>query len=68
MIRSLQHSAAVVAGFIPALTATDKIQSNCPAAATDKIPSKYHAAARTGINPAPTVDVCNTLIINVLSR
>ncbi len=67
MIRSLQHSAAVVAGFIPALTATDKIQSNCPAAATDKIPSKYHAAARTGINPAP-VDVCNTLIINVLSR
>ena len=67
MIRSLQHSAAVVAGFIPALTATDKIQSNCPAAATDKIPSKYHAAARTGINPAP-VDVCNTLIINVLPR
>ena len=27
---------------------------------------KHPAAARTGINPAPTVDMCNSLIISVL--
>ena len=28
----------------------------------------YTLGSRTGINPAPTVDVCNTLIINALLR
>ncbi len=41
MLRLLQHSATVGAGFIPVLPTADKIQS------------KYNAAARTGINPAP---------------
>ena len=27
-----------------------------------------HVADRTGINPVPTADVCNTLVINGLSR
>ena len=36
----------VGAGFIPALPTTDKIQSKCT------------VAARVGINPTPTVDVC----------
>ena len=46
--------AAARVGIIPVLPTADKIQS------------KYHAAARAGINPAPTTDACNTLIINVL--
>ena len=35
-----------MAGFIPVLPTADKIQSKCP------------AAARVGINPTPTLDVC----------
>ena len=54
ILSHLQHSAAVGAGFIPVLPTADKIQS------------KYHAAARTGINPARAADECNALIINVL--
>ena len=59
MMRSLQHSSAVGAGFIPVLPTADKIQSKCP------------AAARVGINPTPTLDVCcnhfdNPLIAKVL--
>ena len=53
ILRCLQHL-ATGAGFIPVLPTADKIQS------------KYHAAARTGINPIPTEDACNTLIINAL--
>ena len=41
-------------GFIPTLAAADKTQN------------KYNAAGRAGINPAPTVDRCNTLITNTL--
>ena len=46
-------------GFIPVLPTADKIQSKCP------------AAARVGINPTPTLDVCcnhfdNPLIAKVL--
>ena len=41
-------------GFIPTLAAADKTQH------------KYNAAGRAGINPAPTVDRCNTLITNAL--
>ena len=46
-------------GFIPVLLTADKIQS------------KYPAAARVGINPTPTLDVCcyhedNSLIAKVL--
>ena len=53
LIRSrLQHSTTVGMGFIPVLPTADKIQS------------KYPAAARAGINPAPTEDRCNTLVIN----
>ena len=53
------HASAVGTGFIPVLPATDKIQSKCL------------AAARVGINPTPTVDVCcnqfdNPLIAKVL--
>ena len=68
MMRSLQHSSAVGAGFIPVLPTADKIQSKCPAAArvgfipvlptADKIQSKCPAAAGAGINPTPTLDVC----------
>ena len=59
MMRSLQHSAAVGAGFIPALPTADKIQS------------KYPAAAREGMKPSPTVTECcyrvdNSLITKVL--
>ena len=46
LIAKVLHSAAVGTGFIPVLPAADKIQSN------------YTAAARVGINPTPTVDVC----------
>ena len=59
MYAALLHSAAVGAGFIPALPTADKKQSKCS------------AAARVGINPTPTVDVCcnhfdNPLIDKVL--
>ena len=59
MMRSLQYSAAVGAGFIPVLPTADKIQS------------KYPAAARVGITPTPTVAESynhfgNPLIANVL--
>ena len=54
ILRLLQHSAAVGVGFIPTLAAADKTQN------------KYNAAGRAGINPAPTVDRCNTLITNAL--
>ena len=55
MYAALQHSAAVGAGFIPALPTADKIHG------------KYPAAARVGINPTPTLDVCcKRFIINVL--
>ena len=56
----MQHSATVEGtGFIPVLLTADKIQS------------KYHAAARAGINHAPTVTECsnhedNPLITKVL--
>ena len=56
-MRSLQHSSAVGAGFIPVLPTADKIQSKCP------------AAARVGINPTPkVVECCKRLIINSLNR
>ena len=55
-LRHLQHLTAVEAGFIPVLPTADKIQN------------KYHAAARTGINPAPTADECNTLITIILLK
>ena len=42
LVINVLHASAVGAGFIPVLPATDKIQS------------KYHAAARMGINPTPT--------------
>ena len=59
MYAALQHSAAVVTGFIPVLLTADKIQSKC------------HAAARVGINPTPTLAECcdhfdNPLIAKVL--
>ena len=59
LIAKVLHISAVGAGFIPALPAADKIQS------------KSNSAARVGINPTPTVDVCcnhvdNALIANVL--
>ena len=56
ILRHLQHASAVGAGFIPVLLTAVKIQN------------RYHAAARTGINPAPTVDACNTLDINALAK
>ena len=43
LIAKVLHSAAVGAGFIPALPTADKIQS------------KHPAAARVGINPAPSM-------------
>ena len=53
----LLHSAAVWKGFIPVLLTADKIQS------------KYPAAARVGINPSPTVEVCcKCFIISGLQR
>ena len=55
ILRYLHHSSAVGAGLIPVLPTVDKIQN------------KYNAAARMGINPTTTVDVCNTLISNVLT-
>ena len=50
----LQHSASVEAWFIPALAAAWYLHQF------------LLVAGRTGINPAPTVDVCNTLVINGL--
>ena len=67
----------VGAGFLPALPIADKIQSKKTAAVgfipvlptADKIQSKYPAAARVGINPTPTLDVCcRCLIISGLQR
>ena len=52
----LQHSATVGAGFIPALAAAWYLHQF------------LLVADRTGINPVPTADVCNTLAINGLSR
>ena len=59
LITKVLHTSAVGTGFIPVLPTTDKIQS------------KYHAAARAGINHAPTVAECcnhedNPLITKVL--
>ena len=55
MIAKVLHTSAVGAGFIPALPTADKIHG------------KYPAAARVGINPTPTLDVCcKRFIINVL--
>ena len=57
LIAKVLHTSAVGAGFIPALPTADKIQS------------KYPAAARVGINPTPTLDVCcRCLIISGLQR
>ena len=46
LIAKVLHASTVGAGFIPALPATDKIKSKCP------------AAARVGINPTPTLAEC----------
>ena len=59
LIAKVLHASTVGAGFIPALPTTDKILSKNP------------AAARVGINPTPTLDVCcnhvdNSLITKVL--
>ena len=54
VIRRLQHSAAVGVGFIPIL------------AAAWLLPKFSAEVGRAGINPAPTVDECNTLIINMM--
>ena len=59
LITNALHTSAVGAGFIPALPTADKIKS------------KYPAAAREGMKPSPTLDVCcnhfdNLLIANVL--
>ena len=55
LIAKVLHTSAVGAGFIPALPTADKIHG------------KYPAAARVGINPTPTLDVCcKRFIINVL--
>ena len=51
LIANVLHASAVGMGFIPVLPAADKI------------PNKYNAAARTGINPAPTVDACCKYLI-----
>ena len=51
------HANPMRAGFIPVLPATDKIQS------------KYHAAARMGINTTPTAaECCKHLSISGLHR
>ena len=59
LIAKVLHTSTVGTGFIPVLPTADKIQS------------QYHAAARAGINPAPTVAECcnhedNPLIAKVL--
>ena len=59
LIAKVLHTSAVGAGFIPVLPTADKIQS------------KYHAAAREGMKPSPTVAECcyrfdNPLIAKVL--
>ena len=54
--RRLQHSATVGVGFIPTL------------AAAVCLLQFLSVAVRTGINPIPTADVCNTLAINGLSK
>ena len=54
--RRLQHSANVGVGFIPTL------------AAVGHLLFILSAVGRTGINPIPTADVCNTLSINGLSK
>ena len=51
----LQHSASVEAWFIPALAAAWYLHQF------------LLVAGRTGINPVPTADVYNTLVINGLS-
>ena len=57
LVINVLHASAVGAGFIPVLPATDKIQS------------KYHAAARMGINPTPTAaECCKLLSISGLHR
>ena len=51
---ALQHTSTVGVGFIPTLAAAGYIHQF------------LLVAGRTGINPVPTADVCNTLIINGL--
>ena len=52
----MQHSATVGAWFIPALAAAGYLHQF------------LLVADRTGINPIPTADVCNTLAISGLSK
>ena len=54
--KRLQHSANVGVGFIPTLAAAGHLHQF------------LLVAGRAGINPAPTVDACNTLAINGLSK
>ena len=57
LITKALHISTVGMGFIPVLPTADKIQS------------KYPAAARVGINPTPTLDVCcKCLVISGLRR
>ena len=51
LIAKVLHSAAVGAGFIPALPTADKIQS------------KYPAAARVGMKPSPELGKCDQCMI-----
>ena len=54
--RWLQHTSTVGVGFIPTL------------AAAGYLLQFLLVVGRTGINPVPTVDVCNTLAINGLLK